>query len=356
MIRVLVADDSLTVRKKVGHILSSIPGIVLAGEAENGKEAITKAKELNPDVIILDLAMPIMSGLAAIEYIMSFHPCPIIVLSSAKNRGTRFKLWDAMLAGAVASVEKSSGRLTDGEWDQNFVRTVQAAARIKVCATRKKIRGIQGVDSGIQNKGPQITNGYNAVAIGVSTGGPGIVAGILKALPKEFNLPILLVIHISESGENTFVEWLNDNCPFTVTFARGHENLLKCGGQVLVAPPGRHMVVDRQYIQLLDTPPRSFYRPSVDELFFSLAQDQATNPIGVLLTGMGSDGAKGLKSIRETGGFTICQDETTSIVFGMPRAAININAAVMVLPSHEISDKIISLSNKKTAGVSDYDR
>lgn len=356
MIRVLIADDSLTVRKKVGQILSPVPGIALAGEAENGKEAVTKAKELDPDVIIMDLVMPVMSGLAAIEYIMSFHPCPIIVLSSAKNRGLRFNLWDAMLAGAVAGIEKSDTGLADQEWDQNLVRTVQAAARIKVAASRKNECKTQVFDSGIQKKISLKGNGYNVVALGVSTGGPGIVAGILKALPKEFNLPILLVIHISESSENTFVEWLNDNCPFTVAYAQGHENLSRCGGQVLVAPPDRHMVVDGQHIKILDTPPVNFYRPSVDELFFSLALDRAVKPVSVLLTGMGSDGAKGLKAIREAGGLTICQDEATSIVFGMPQAAIKINAADMVLSSHDISQHIIRLTCQKAEGALNYDR
>ncbi len=347
MIRVLIADDSLTVRKKVGAILSAVPGITLVGEAENGKETITKTVKLNPDVVITDLAMPEMSGLAAIECIMSFSPCPIIVLSSAKNRGTRFKLWDAMLAGAVASIEKIDMGFSSQEWEQNLVRTVQAAARIKVNASRKNRYERQDIEPGIQKKISPKENGYNVVALGVSTGGPGVVAGILKALPKEFNLPILLVIHISEFGESTFVEWLNDNCPFTVTFAQGHEKLSKCGGQVLVAPPGRHMVVEGQYIKILETPPVNFYRPSVDALFFSLALDQTVKSISVLLTGMGSDGAKGLKAIRDAGGLTICQDETTSIVFGMPQAAIKINAADMVLPSHEISEKIIRLTGQQ---------
>ena len=191
------------------------------------------------------------------------------------------------------------------------------------------------------------TGDYNIVAIGASTGGPGVIINILKDFPADFRLPILLVIHMPDSSGNTFAEWLNQNCSLNVRTASEGDLLNRANGKVFVAPPGKHLIIKHNKIQFIDSPPVNFCRPSIDILFQSLAEDHGLRPIATLLTGMGQDGAIGLKDIRNNGGYTICQDETTSIIYGMPRVAEKMGAASIVLPDYQIAGKIISLEKLK---------
>jgi two-component system chemotaxis response regulator CheB len=343
MIRVLIADDSLSVRKMLRDILEYDAGISVVAEAENGKKTIAEAKRLHPDVILMDIVMPVVSGIDAIAQILATCPCPIVVVSSTKERESIYQRWDAIMAGAVANIEKMDYQADPEKWERELIRTVKAATRVRVKSRRRRPVVIPH-DKQLGRKRQQ----YDLVTFGVSTGGPGVIAGILRDIPRSFNLPILLVIHLAESQGCSFVNWLDGNCHFKVRLATGNELLAELGGQVLVAPPQKHMIVRNGRVLLTDEPPVNFCRPSVDVLFDSLARERASNIIGILLTGMGRDGANGLKALKENGAFTICQDESSSVVFGMPKAAISIDAAETVLSADMISEKIVELTDCDT--------
>ncbi len=342
-IRILVVDDSLSVRKRIIKILEFFPDVTVIGEGRNGREAIELTKKLRPSVILMDIVMPVMNGLDATEYIMDHHPTPIVIHSSSENRGNAFKILDTLKAGALASIEKTDALKDPERWQKDLIRTLRAASRVHVSR-----RG-RPSPAGRETEGPHMpprggAGDYSLVAIGASTGGPGVIVNILKSFPSHFSLPILLVIHIGSSGNAALAEWLNDNCRLNVSFAANRKSLDSLKGNVIVAPPDRHMVLEDNKICLLDAPPVNFCRPSVDVFFQSIAKDATKRAIAVLLTGMGKDGSLGLKAIRDGGGYTICQDEATSIIFGMPRAAIDMGAAEEVLPDNRIGEKIMAVA------------
>ena len=349
MIRVLVVDDSITARNRITQILREIPEISVIAEAKDGAEAVSKTQMLRPDVILMDLVMPKMNGIQATERIMSTCPRPIIVISSIVNRKNTYDLWEAMAAGAVANMEKTEMDRNAARWKMELMCQIQAAVRIPWKSLKRNRFRDSASRKIVPDKQAIATTDYNLVALGVSTGGPGVLARILQFLPKTFPIPILVVIHISETQDTGFADWLNGTCKLDVRFASRGENINDLQGQVLIAPPSYHTVVKNGKIDLNSTPYVNYCRPSVDTLFFSLANEKHINPVGILLTGMGKDGAQGLKAIKETGGFTICQDESTSTVFGMPKAAIDIDATHTVLPDHQIAKKILSLVSTEIA-------
>ncbi len=337
-ISTLIVDDSLTVRKTISRILHKTKDILVVGEAENGKEAIELTERFNPSVILMDIIMPVMNGLSAIEYIMSHHPTAIIVHSSSKARGEMYKTWDALKAGALARIDKELAQVDYNKWEQELLRTIRAASCVKIVQRPKR-------RPATNRKTPsnKLLRTYNLIAIGASTGGPGVIANMLNAFPTHFPLPILVVLHIPNDASFTFAEWLNENCKLNVIFASHGEQFINHKGKVYIAPPNQHMVVRQNRIHLEDSEPVNFCRPSVDTLFHSLAKSDQIHPIGVLLTGMGKDGAAGLLNIRDSGGYTICQDQETCIVYGMPKAAVDLDAADCILPNYRISEKIFSL-------------
>jgi two-component system, chemotaxis family, protein-glutamate methylesterase/glutaminase len=344
-ISVLIVDDSLTVRKTIAKILNQTLDIIVKGEAKNGKEAIELNDKLNPDVILMDIVMPVMNGLSATEYIMSHKPTAIIIHSSSNQRGEMYKTFDALATGALALVEKSLANTDYETWQMELEQTIRAASHIKV-RKKNKIVALGEIKSvGIRRQ--RSGNDFNIIAMGASTGGPGILLNILKPLSFDFRVPILLVLHIAKTRTNTFANWLDENCNLDVRFAVDGESINGYAGRVFIAPPEKHMVVQAGRIKLLDSKPVNFCKPSVDVLFNALAKDKTVKPIAVLLTGMGDDGAKGLKNIRASKGYTICQDKKTSIVFGMPKKAIELDAAMQVLPDYKIIEKIYSLLKKK---------
>jgi two-component system chemotaxis response regulator CheB len=342
MIRVLVVDDSATVRKEVGRILAGSPGMTVAGEAADGLQAVEANRKLRPDVILMDLEMPVMNGPQAVERIMAGCACPVVILSAFVNRGEKFKTWDAMSAGAVATMEKSDAAKNPQRWEEELIRTVRAAARIKV-GKRRGILPKKGKAKSVQGRPPDAAGPYNVVAIGGSTGSISVIAQIVRAFPAHFRLPVLLVVHLADTRDDAFVQWLGGHCRLPVAWARGGETVTGNRTGVLIAPPQRHMIVTNGTIRLDASEPVNYCRPSVDVLFGSLAGDRQMAPIGVLLTGIGRDGARGLKAIKNSGGYTICQDKTTSIVFGMPGAAIRMGGAHKVLPDEEIASGILEV-------------
>lgn len=344
-IRALVAEDSLTVRKHLVEVLSADPELEVVGEAEDGRTAIELCQKLRPHVITLDMMMPVMSGLAAAEYIMAYCPTPILIVSASTNRGEIFKTYDALAAGALDVLEKPAGSEPDESWAERLISTVKLLSRIKVIThPRGKLAGGRRGISSVAPVAPisPMASTCRAIAIGASTGGPAAIVQILRDLPADFPIPILLVIHIGRPFAGAFADWLDGQLPLRVAYARDGEELPRVGqGRVILAPPDLHLVIKGGRLRLSGEPERHSCRPSVDVLFHSVAAELGSRSIACLLTGMGRDGAEGLLAIRKAGGLTLAQDEATSVVYGMPREAVDLGAAERVLPLQEFAPTLI---------------
>lgn len=340
-IRVLVVEDSLTVRKHLLEVLSADPEIEVVGEAEDGKSAIELCQRHRPDVITMDMMLPVMSGLAATEYIMAHCPTPILVVSSSVNRGELFKTYEALAAGAVDVFEKMNGAESDGDWARKFVSTTKLVARIRVIThPRERLRNLGRPAAAAAAPQPLARDRScrkpEIVVIGASTGGPAAIVEVLRSLPPSFQLPVLFVMHINEPFGAAFADWLDGQTPRRVVHAKDGEPVSSAIGRVAMAPGGRHLVVQGGSLRLTGDPERHSCRPSIDVLFESVAREYGSSAAACLLTGMGRDGAAGLLAIRQAGGLTIAQDEATSIIYGMPREAVMLGAAERVLPLGEI--------------------
>ncbi len=339
--RVLIAEDSLTVRRHLADVLAADPDIDLVGEAEDGKRAIELCQRLRPDMVTMDMMMPEMTGLAATEYIMAHCPTPILIVSSSVNRGELFRTYDALAAGAVDVLEKPDGDGPDGDWERRLLAAVKLVAKIRVIThLRARVaaptRPTASPPSPAPAPGPS-GGACELVAIGASTGGPGAIVEILSGLPVEFRLPVLLVLHINEPFGTAFAEWLDGQTGRRVSHPADGQAVADLAGRVAMAPGGRHLVVRDGRLRLTLDPERNSCRPSVDVLFESVARSYGARAAACLLTGMGRDGAAGLLQIRRAGGITIAQDEASSVIFGMPREAIQMGAAAQILPLGEIA-------------------
>jgi two-component system chemotaxis response regulator CheB len=346
-IRVLVVDDSLTARKHLVEVLSTDPELEVAGEAEDGNRAIELCRTLRPDVITLDMMLPIMSGVAITEYVMAYFPTPILIVSSSTNRGDLYKTYDALAAGAVDVFEKSNGTDPDGVWEQALVATVKIVARIRVIT---HIRGKLGSPARISANPAGFESGESGarkilIAIGGSTGGPAAMVEILRGLPAGFAIPILLVIHIGEPFSAAFAEWLDAQSGLRVRYAADGDPLPTLGQSgVVMAPPGFHLVVQRRELRLTREPERNSCRPSVDVLFESLAMEHGPETAACLLSGMGRDGAAGLLALRQAGALTMAQDEASCVIFGMPKEAIDMHAVDRVLALSQIPTALAGIA------------
>ena len=339
-LRVLVVEDSVTVRKRLCEVLAADVGIDVVGEAADGKQAIERCQALRPDVVTMDMMLPLMTGLAATEYIMAHCPTPILVVSSSINRGELFKTYDALAAGAVDVLEKPDGTEPAGQWEQRFIATLKLVARIRVIT---HLRARHGALAQPRAPGPPwapesvtLTHRCTLIAIGASTGGPAAIVEVLRALPPQVQLPVLLVLHINEPFGSAFADWLDAQTPRRVAYARNGEPVATTAGRV---------VLRSGCLQLTQEPERHSCRPSVDVLFESVARECGAHAAGCLLTGMGRDGAAGLLELRRAGGLTIAQDEATSVVYGMPREAALLGAAAHILPLAEIGPALAALAN-----------
>ncbi|MGC4087652.1 MAG: chemotaxis-specific protein-glutamate methyltransferase CheB [Polyangiaceae bacterium] len=344
--RVLVVEDSLTVRQRLIGVLRADPDVEVIGEAADGKSAIELCQSLRPDVVTLDMVLPVMTGLAATEYIMAYCPTPILIVSASLNRGELFHTYDALAAGALEVLEKPRGDEIDGVWEAKFLSLVKLVARIKVI-THPRARLSSSRSDSVRVL-PPAAGRHDipcCVALGASTGGPAAVATILRALPRDFPLPILLVIHIGSAFAASLAEWLDAQSGINVAYAVHGESLPPIGrARVLMAPPERHLVVRRGHLELTRDPERWSCRPSVDVLFESLAPELGAGVIGCLLTGMGRDGAAGLAALRRAGATTVAQDEASSVVYGMPREAVLLGGASHVLSLDKIGPALCELA------------
>ncbi len=346
-LRVLVVDDSLTARKHLVEVLRADPELEVAGEAEDGKRAIELCRTLRPDVMTLDMMLPLMSGVAITEYVMAYFPTPILIVSSSTNRGDLYKTYDALAAGAVDVFEKPTGKDPHGVWERGLLSAVKIVARIRVIT---HLRGKLGSpwQSPPSPASPETMGGATGkriIAIGGSTGGPAAIVHILRGLPAGFPIPILLIIHISDLFTTAFTEWLDGQSSQRVRYARDGE-LLPALGQagVVMASPGFHLVVQTGKLRLTCDRERNSCRPSVDVLFESLAKQLGRETVACLLTGMGRDGAAGLLALRHAGALTIAQDEASSVIFGMPREAIEMGAVDRILDLDQIPAALAAVS------------
>ena len=352
-IRVLVVDDSLTARKHLVEVLRADPELEVAGEAADGKRAIELCRTLRPDVITLDMMLPLMSGVEVTEYVMAYSPTPILIVSSSTNRGELCKTYDALAAGAVDVFEKPNGNDPDGVWERGLVSTVKIVSRIRVIT---HLRGKLGSSGRTPAEAASFDSCDSAtrksvIAIGGSTGGPAAIVEILRGLPPGFPIPILLVIHIGELFSAAFAEWLDGQSTLRVRYAKDGEALPVLGqGGVFMPPSGLHLVVQRGKLRLTSDRERNSCRPSVDVLFESLAKEIGGETAACLLTGMGRDGAAGLLALRHAGALTIAQDEASSVVFGMPGAAIELGAVDRVLPLDQIAAALAAVAFETEPG------
>jgi two-component system chemotaxis response regulator CheB len=338
MIKVLIADDSPSIAAVIRDLLSRDPDLEVVGWAKNGREAVDLRNSLNPDVMTMDLNMPLMGGLEATKIIASTRPVPILVVSQLIENRDSEVAFEALRCGAIDVMGKPSGAGAGGfsQIAEELIFRVKAVAHVRPMRLINKPVPQAAPPKADLNRPAK----PGVVVIGASTGGPPALAKILKALPSYFPVPIAIVQHIAPGFIAGLRQWLEHECVLPVKL--GVHGLPLRNGNVYLAPDNHHLEIGAaKKFALTSSEPLQGHRPAVDRLMESAAQVYGQDAIGVLLTGMGRDGARGLKKIRDAGGWTIVQDEASSLVFGMPREAIIAGAAAVVTPLEKIADEIV---------------
>jgi len=340
MIRVLVADDSATVREYLAYVLGDDPALEVVGTARDGQEAVEQVERLKPDIVVMDVHMPRMNGFEATRQIMERTPTPIVIVSASISREEVALTFEALKAGALTVVDKPGGpdHPKHAESARRLVETVRLMAEVKV--VRRWPRRERLAPPPMPSLTPE--RKIRLIAIGASTGGPQTVAEILGRLPGDLAVPILIVQHIAPGFTEGLAEWLDQTTPLAVKLAETGESVRS--GTVYLARDGFQTGIKKDgRIRLTKEPMEDGFCPSASYLFQSVAEAYGRSAIGILLTGMGRDGAAGLKRLREVGGVTVAQDEESSVIFGMPGEAVRLGAAEHVLSPEEISVMIRSL-------------
>lgn len=349
-INVLLVDDSAVVRQVLLAILSDTPDIHVMGAASDPIFAMDKLAREWPDVIVLDVEMPRMDGITFLKKIMSERPTPVVICSSLTPRGAETTL-QAMAAGAVEIITKPTTGLKNFllESAPELVAAIRAAAQVNVRNLGKRPAPLAPATKLSADAVLPAANGHamaqtteRIVALGTSTGGTQALEAVLTALPRVCP-GIVIVQHMPEKFTASFAARLNSLCQIEVREARNNDRILP--GLALIAPGGKHMMVTRSgafyHVQVVDGPLVNRHRPSVDVLFRSVAKFAGRNATGVIMTGMGDDGARGLKEMLDAGSSTVAQDEASCVVFGMPKEAIKLNAAQRVMGLQEIAQVIL---------------
>lgn len=339
MIRILIADDSELTRVVLRDLLLQDSGIVVIGEVSDGLSAVEQTAHLKPDLVIMDVMMPIMGGLEAVAEIMAATPTPILMLSANTDPQDSRSAFAAIKLGALDVMAKPSGVVTEAfsQIADKLIAKVKSLSRIRVIHHYRTQRPkLERVDV------PVAVGPRRILAVGASTGGPKAVLQLLQGLPGDLTAAVLIVQHIADGFAPGFADWLNRESSLTVRLAAAGDKLQ--AGKVLIAPNNAHLTISANKIVLEDSPPLHNCRPAVDAMFHSLAkQELAAETVAVLLTGMGTDGAIGLGVLQSQGAYTIAQDKASSAIFGMPKAAIDRGAVTQVLPLDNIAEVVCRL-------------
>jgi len=340
-IRVLIVDDSAIVRKIFTQELSKYPDIEVVGTAPDPYIARDKIVALKPDVITLDIEMPRMDGLTFLKKLMKYYPIPTIVVSSLTPKNSAMAL-EALEAGAVEVLAKPGGSYSVGDMSVQLVEKIRAAARARLLKAPSETPTV-----GIVKEAPKLSltqTTHKIIAMGASTGGTEALKAVLMQMPPT-SPGIVIVQHMPPKFTQAFAERLNSLCQLTVKEAQNGDAVIP--GVALIAPGNYHMVLKRSgaryYVEIKDGPLVCYQRPSVDVLFHSVARYAGPNAIGVIMTGMGRDGASGLLEMKKAGAKTIAQDEETCVVFGMPKEAIKLGAVDVVAPLQDIPKVILNM-------------
>lgn len=339
MIRVLIVEDSAVIRVLLTAIIENEEDFEVIGLAKTGLEAIEMAADLNPDLITMDIRMPVMDGITSIHTIMSTNPKPIVVISS--NIDDELQIgFRAIDEGALAVLEKPCS-IYDPKFSsikKDIVDTIRCMAEVKLVKRRIKTKSLGCL------KAKKSTANYKLVTIGSSTGGPQALKQILASLPGNYSSPIVITQHISKGFIEGLAEWLNETSELQIKVATNGEQLQ--AGTVYFAPDNYHCQIQsvgsKLHIELCNDKEVNGFMPSVSRLFYSVATSCSGHAIGIILSGMGDDGADGLLAMHNNNCYTIAQDEHTSIVFGMPNAAIKLKAVNRVLPVKEICNHLLA--------------
>jgi len=343
-IQVLIVEDSPVSQALLAHILGADPDIRILGTANNGEEALAFLARKKPDVITMDVKMPKLDGYETTRRIMETQPVPIVIVTASHSRDAAANSFKAMEAGAVAIVGKPKGigHPEYAESARKLVEIVKLMSEVKVVRRYNHLR--RAVPAEVQAVSrPAAAPQVEIIAIGVSTGGPPVLQTILSKLPKDLPVPVLITQHIAVGFLEGMAEWLRQTTGFKVLIAAQGEPLRP--GHAYLAPDGFHLGVDgAARFALSKAPPENSLRPAVGYMFRSVAEHYGGRAIGVLLTGMGRDGADDLKLLQEQGAVTIAQDKESSLVHGMPGEAIALGAADYVLPPERIAALLASLT------------
>jgi len=334
MIKILIVDDSAVARGLIEHVLSADPEIEVMGCASNGLEALNYLERRRPDVVTMDVHMPGMDGFETTRRIMTDHPVPVVIVTSMLDPQADSAIFRTLEAGALAILPKPPGidHPDHARAAAELLQTVRLMSEVRV--VRRFFRQATARNSAAPEQHPSAAT-VKVVAIGASTGGPVVVKSILDSLPGDFPVPLLIVQHMADGFLGGFAEWLDKSSAIRVKLGEQGERIDPA--TAYVAPGGLEMEVDGSgRISLKPGQERQSLCPSVSHLFYNVAKKFGKHAVGIILSGMGSDGAKGLKEMRDKGALTIAQDEESSVIFGMPAVAIRLRAAGHVLPPEGI--------------------
>jgi two-component system chemotaxis response regulator CheB len=340
--RVLVVEDSPIMCKVLTSLLNADPEIIVVGTVYNGQQAVDVVGKLKPDIITMDMYMPVMDGFEATKLIMAHHPTPIVIISSSVFEGGMEKVFKAISYGALDVIDKGILELSENpDATREFISKLKFFSKIRVIhhplgrleEKQKSLVATPAVNAAVSDR---------IVAIAASTGGPQALLAILKSLPPEFPCGIVIVQHITKGFTEGLVRWLGHECKIKVKAAEDSEMILP--GVAYIAPSDVHLKIEEGgKVLLSNDPPFEGHRPSANVLFDSVAKAYGFNAVGVILTGMGRDGAVGIRAMREAHAKTIAQDEATSVIFGMPKAAIDLGAIDEVIPLERIAEAVLDL-------------
>lgn len=336
-IRVLIVEDSAVVREHLRRIISADSRLQVAGMAASGEEALAIIDGVSPDVVTMDIRLPGMQGLEVTRRIMSHRPTPIVVVSGVGSEDVSLTM-QALKAGALSVVEKPVAATNENYEAMANRLCMQLAIMSEVKVVRQRSKAFDGL---AKEHASQAHAVYRVLGVATSTGGPGALMELFAGLGAGFPLPIAVVQHMTASFMDGFAAWLASVSPLPVKLIERRTHM--DGGHIYLAPCDRHLVIEGSFAALDASPPIGSQRPAANMLFSSMARTVGPGGIGVLLTGMGEDGAVGLRELRAAGGYTIAEDESSAVVYGMPAAAVRLGGASESLPLTGIAPRIREL-------------